>query len=456
MAEIMKGTHISGMALQFSPSAQTVVCKFGGTSLADACRIRQVRDVILSNANRRCVVVSAPGKRFGADKKITDLLYHCHHEVTNGAAANLVFAPIRDRFEEIARELGVSGYSEWLDETEAGLGAGETEDWLASRGEYLNARLIAAFLGARFVEAADGIFFGEDGRFDGARTYPQLREMLAGDELTVIPGFYGCDVQGQVKTFSRGGSDVTGAIVARAMNASVYENWTDVDGVRMADPRLIAYAQPIREITYEELRELAYMGASVLHDEAIFPVREAGIPIHIRDTNHPELPGTWIRPTRGHSDEPIVGVAGRKGFTIILVEKSLMNQELGFGRRMLQVLEEHNISWEHAPTGIDSMSVIVRDEELAHQHQSVLAELQRVLQPDRMEVLHGLALIATVGQGMSHRVGVASRVFQALAQAGVNVRMINQGASEINIIVGVANEDYETALRAIYTAFVTT
>ena len=443
------------MALQSSSlSAQTVVCKFGGTSLASAASIRQVRDIILADANRRCVVVSAPGKRFGADKKITDLLYQCHHDIAKGANAPHAFAVIRSRFEEIARALEVTGFAQWLDETEAGLQAGQTEDWLASRGEYLNARLIAAFLGAKFVDAADAITFGADGRFDAIASYQQLRELIPTEGLTVIPGFYGRDAQGLVKTFSRGGSDVTGAIVARALSARVYENWTDVDGVRMADPRLIAYAQPIREITYQELRELAYMGASVLHDEAIFPVREAGIPIHIRDTNHPELPGTWIRPTREMTDEAIVGVAGRKGFTGILVEKSLMNQELGFGRRMLQALEDHNISWEHAPTGIDTMSVIVRDEELAHQHLSVLAEMQRVLQPDRMEVLHGLALIATVGQGMSHRIGVAGRVFQALANAGVNVRMINQGASEINIIVGVSNEDYETALRAIYAAFV--
>lgn len=436
-------------------AAELLVCKFGGTSLADAAHIRQACDLVLADERRRFVVVSAPGKRFGADKKITDQLYQCHRAISEGANAAAAFAAIRTRYEEIAQDLGVTNAAEWLDETEAGLKAGQSEDWAASRGEYLNARLIASYLKARFVDAADGIVFGPEGRFDAMQTYQGLRELLDGNALVVIPGFYGRNAQGEVKTFSRGGSDVTGAIVARAMSAAVYENWTDVDGLRMADPRLIAYAQPIREVTYQELRELAYMGASVLHDEAIFPVREAGIPIHIRDTNHPELPGTWIRPSRPDREEAIVGVAGRKGFTGILVEKSLMNQELGFGRRMLQVLEEHNISWEHAPTGIDSMSVIVRDEELAHQHQSVLAALERVLKPERMEVMHGLALIATVGQGMSHRIGVASRVFQALAQANVNVRMINQGASEINIIVGVSNEDYETALRAIYAAFIT-
>ena len=432
-----------------------LVCKFGGTSLADAGQIRRAAAIIRAYPERRCIVVSAPGKRHKDDKKITDMLYQCQHLVMQEQDSAYAFGLIRSRYQDIAEGLGVSlsDTRMWLDDVEALLKQGQTSDWVASRGEYLNARLIAAFLGARFVDAADFITFTPEGRLDPA-TYEQARHVLEGDDLVVVPGFYGRDADGSIKTFSRGGSDVTGAIVARAVYASAYENWTDVDGVRMVDPRLVADAPPIREVTYQELRELAYMGASVLHDEAIFPVREAGIPIHIRDTNNPDLPGTWIRAHRDNDEAPVVGIAGRQGFTAIQVEKSLMNQELGFGRRMLQVLEEHGVSYEHAPSSIDSMSVIVRDEELADCMQEVLAQMQDILQPDRLEVLPGMALIATVGQGMSRRVGVAGRLISALAQAGINIRMINQGASEINIIVGVKNEDFEAAMQAVYHAFV--
>jgi aspartate kinase len=303
------------------------------------------------------------------------------------------------------------------------------------------------------VDAADCIRFTEAGRLDPV-TYERTAEALRGEGLFVVPGFYGTDAQGQIRTFSRGGSDITGAIVARAVGAAAYENWTDVDGLLMADPRLIPNPRPIREVTYQELRELAYMGASVLHDEAVFPVREANIPIHICNTNAPEQPGTWIRPTRPPSELPIVGVAGGPGFTTIQIEKSLMNQERGFGRRVLEVLENHGISYEHAPSSIDTMSVIIRDDQIAHCKETVLEELQRVLQADRVEAGSGLALIATVGQGMSHRVGIAGKLFGALAAAGVNVRMINQGSSEISIIVGVDQADCQTAIRAIYQAFV--
>jgi aspartate kinase len=353
----------------------------------------------------------------------------------------------------------VEGVGGWLDEVEAEMAARSAEgisaDWLASRGEYLHARLIAAFLGARFVDAADLIRFTRDGRLDPA-SYDSTRMALENEPLVVVPGFYGRDAAGRIKTFSRGGSDVTGAIVARALGVDAYENWTDVDGLMMADPRLIPNPRPIREVTYQELRELSYMGASVLHDEAVFPVREAGIPIHIRNTNAPDLPGTWIRPTRPNTELPVVGIAGRRNFSTIQIEKSLMNQERGFGRRLLQILESHGISFEHTPTSIDSMSVIMEEDELEGRREAVMDEIQRVLQPDRVEMLDGLAMIATVGQGMSHTIGIAGRLFGALADAGVNIRMINQGASEINIITGVMNEDYETAIRAIYDAFVPT
>ena len=433
-----------------------LVCKFGGTSLADADQIRQVESIIRSNPQRRCIVVSAPGKRAKNDRKITDLLYQCHHAVSQGEEISSAFAPIRERFETIgsALDLSMSRVHGWLDEIETQLAQGRSTDWVASRGEHLSARLIADYLKARFVESADCIQFTAEGRLDPI-SYVKTREALTGNEVCIIPGFYGSDVHGGIKTFSRGGSDITGAIVARAVNASAYENWTDVDGLRMADPRVIENARAIREVTYQELRELAYMGATVMHDEAILPVREASIPINIRNTNDQSLPGTWIRATRSNTEQAIVGIAGRRGFTTIQVAKSLMNQEVGFGRRMLQVLEEHGISYEHAPSSIDTMSVIIQDDQIAHCLKEVLAAMERVLQPDRIEVFHGLALIATVGQGMSNRTGTAGRLMSALAEANVNIRMIDQGASEINIIVGVMNEDFETALRAIYNQFVT-
>ncbi|HZO89526.1 MAG TPA: aspartate kinase [Chthonomonadaceae bacterium] len=429
------------------------VCKFGGTSVADADQIRKVAAIVRADPRRRFLVVSAPGKRHAADHKVTDLLYLCHHTIQAGLKASEAFALIRQRFEEISAALGVPDMRRWLDAVESEMGQGRSKDWVASRGEYLHARLIAAYLGATFVDAADCIRFSPEGRLD-PNSYELTARALQGEGLFLLPGFYGVDASSQIKTFSRGGSDITGAIVARAVGACAYENWTDVDGLLMADPRLVENPRPIREVTYQELRELAYMGASVLHDEAIFPVREAHIPIHIRNTNAPEMPGTWIRTTRPNTDLPIVGIAGRTGFTTIQIEKALMNQERGFGRRLLEILEAHGISYEHTPSSIDSMSVVLRDEELDNRREGVLDELQRVLLPDRMEVLNGLALIATVGQGMSHRVGIAGRLFGALAAAGINVRLINQGASEINIIVGVASADYPAAVRAIYHAFV--
>jgi len=435
-----------------------LACKFGGTSLADAGQIRQVASIVRADPRRRFVVVSAPGKRNTGDKKVTDLLYLCHHTLQEELSADSVFALIRERYEEIGRELGVAGVAGWLDEVAAEMAkrsdVGTSADWLASRGEYLHARLVAEYLDAEFVDAADLIRFTRDGRLDPS-SYELTRAALSDKRLAVVPGFYGQDAGGKIKTFSRGGSDVTGAIVARAMGVAAYENWTDVDGLMMADPRLIPNPRPIREVTYQELRELSYMGASVLHDEAVFPVREAGIPIHIRNTNAPDMPGTWIRPTRPNTDLPVVGIAGRRGFSTIQIEKSLMNQERGFGRRLLQILESHGISFEHTPTSIDSMSVIMEEEELDGRREAVMDEIQRVLQPDRLEMLDGLAMIATVGQGMSHTIGIAGRLFTALADAGVNIRMINQGASEINIITGVMNDDYEAAIRAIYEAFVT-
>ena len=334
---------------------------------------------------------------------------------------------------------------------------GAAKDWVASRGEYLSARIIAQFLDAEFVDAADGIRFGPDGRFHEGESYGRLGARLAAvpeGRIAVIPGFYGQDALGKIKCFSRGGSDVTGAVVARAVHAAVYENWTDVSGLLMADPRLVENPCPIEEITYREQRELSYMGATVLHDEAVFPVREAGIPIHIKNTNAPGDPGTRIVTQRDSRATSVVGIAGRKGFATLFTEKAMMNQERGYGRKVLEILESHGISYEHSPTSIDTLSVIVTDEELNGKEHEVVSEIRRVVQPDRIEVQRDMAMLAVVGQGMVHRVGIAARVFAALAEAQVNIRMINQGSSELNIIVGVAAAHYENAVRALYAAFV--
>ncbi|HEY3332248.1 MAG TPA: aspartate kinase [Capsulimonadaceae bacterium] len=432
----------------------SITVKFGGTSLADAAQIRKVASIIKADARRRFVVVSAPGKRTKEDKKITDLLFLSHSLAQQGLNAGTAFDVIRARYTEIAVELGVAKMGEWLDEVETAIANGAERDWIASRGEYLNARMIAAYLGATFVDGADTIRFTADGTLDTANTYDLLGQALFGHGLFVVPGFYGATADGHIQCFSRGGSDITGAIVARAVNAEIYENWTDVSGLLMTDPRLIDNPKPIAEVTYREQRELSYMGATVLHDEAVFPVREAGIPIHIKNTNDPTAPGTRIVTSRDSSKSSIVGIAGRVGFSTVFTEKALMNGELGYGRRMLEILETHDVPYEHAPTSIDTMSVIVRDEALAGKQDLILRDIENQLKPDRVEINGDYALIATVGEGMISRVGIAGRLFAALAKSSVNIRMINQGASEINIIVGVAASDYEKAVRAIYNEFV--
>ncbi len=438
-------------------TSRPIVAKFGGSSVADAGQIKKTAAIIASDPRRRFVVVSAPGKRTPADKKITDLLYLCHSLGEQGLDAAAPFAVIKERYLGIATELGVEGAWDWLHDIGQRIAAGADKDWVASRGEWLSARIIAAYLDAEFVDAADGIRFSADGRFRPSESYARLHARLSSipaGRVAVVPGFYGQNTTGDVVCFSRGGSDVTGAVVARAVHAQMYENWTDVSGMLMADPRIVPSPLPIEEITYREQRELSYMGATVLHDEAVFPVREAGIPIHIRNTNSPDAPGTRILPTRDPHGASIVGVAGRKGFATLFTEKALMNQERGYGRRILEILEMHGISYEHSPTSIDTLSVIVTDEELDGKADEVVADIRRAVQPDRMEVQRDMAMVAVVGQGMVHHVGVAARVFTALATENINIRMINQGSSELNIIVGVAADDYERAIRAIYGAFV--
>ena len=429
-----------------------ITCKFGGTSLADAPCMRQVEQIIRANPKRRFIVPSAPGKRTPQDKKITDLLYAWHGLARQGLDSSQPAGIIVDRFEELAQELGLSfdvrGHIAEIAEIAR---KHETPDYMASRGEYLNGGLMAELLHATFVDPAECIKFDEEGNLDPV-TYELLASRLAGPGLFVVPGFYGALPNGDIKTFSRGGSDVTGAIVARAAQCDLYENWTDVSGFCMADPSIVPDSLRIEQVTYQELRELSYMGARVLHDEAIFPIRATGIPINIRNTKDPDGPGTMIVAKR-EAKRPVCGIAGSKGFTMINIEKALMNRERGFGRRVLSVLEEYGVSFEHMPTGIDTISIIIKDEQLAHHGPSIIKGIERACDPDRVTLVPGLALIATVGQGMNHHVGVAARLCAALAEAGVNLRVIDQGSSEMNIIVGVEKRDFETAVRSIYKAF---
>ncbi|MEM9418302.1 MAG: aspartate kinase [Planctomycetota bacterium] len=444
-----------------TPASTLKVAKFGGSSLASAEQIAKAHAIIDADPDRRFVVPSAPGKRSADDRKITDLLYLCHESAEQGVAFDEAFGIIEKRFRGIADELGVDlDMDSLLGEVKTKIAenaqAGRGPDYAASRGEYLNGRILAERLGIAFVDSAEVIFFNSLGRLDEDRTYRTLGEKLGELGRAVVPGFYGSTPEGHIKTFSRGGSDVTGAIVARATAAKVYENWTDVSGLLMTDPRVVDNPQTIETLTYRELRELSYMGATVLHPEAVFPVRHAGIPVNIRNTNAPEHPGTLI--VGVDTDEPtrfaITGIAGRKDFTIIHLEKTLMNEVIGYGEQVLGVLRRNGVSFEHMPSGIDTLSIVVADDELEGKLDLVLAELRRDIKPDAIDVDPDLALIATVGRGMKTKPGMAATLFSALAAAGVNIRMIDQGSSELNIIVGVNINDFDTALNAIYAAFV--
>jgi len=431
-----------------------VVCKFGGSSLADAEQVKKVVQIVREDPDRVVIVPSAPGRRYEKDAKVTDLLYVCHELAGKGLDIAEPFGRIADRYMEIARAFGAaSAIEQLLVEARRQILAGRSRDFVASRGEYLSGRLLSAILDATFVEPTETIRFARDGGLD-PKTYSLLQDRLDAPGVFVLPGFYGVDSEGKVKTFSRGGSDVTGAIAARAIHAEVYENWTDVSGCLMADPSIVPNPKPIKEITYEELRELSYMGASVLHDEATFPAREARIPINIRNTNDPAHPGTMIVSERDYSKGRAIGVAGRPDFTMFTIHKALMNNEHGFGRKVLEIVETHGVSYEHTPTSIDTLSVIVKDEEVEGKTEALVKDFQRILEPDKIDVTTDLALIATVGLGMMHTVGVAARLFTALADAGVNVRIIDQGSSETNIIVGVETKDLHAAVAAIYHAFV--
>ena len=432
------------------------VLKFGGSSLADAAHFRIVRDIVMAEEERRYVVPSAPGKRYKADEKVTDLLYRCNEIAMAGGDITEVFDKITERYNNIISELSIDfSLDAELDEVRTRIAAREGADYAASRGEYLNGLILAAFLGFDFIDAQDVIFFREDGTLDSDKTYAVLGAALAKHPHAVVPGFYGSMPSGAVRTFSRGGSDITGAIVARAVMADLYENWTDVSGFMMADPRCIDNPKPIDIITYKELRELSYMGATVLHEDAVFPVRASGIPINIKNTNDPSAKGTLIVPsaTDDKSDAIITGIAGKVGFSIISIEKDMMNSELGFGRRVLEVLEMNGVNFEHLPSSIDMMSVIVKTDELAGKREKIMNEIFRLTNPDAVVIEDGFALLAVVGRGMVRSKGTAARIFCALANASINIRMIDQGSSELNIIIGVEEADYIPALRAIYKEF---
>ena len=432
------------------------VAKFGGSSVADAIQLAKTKDIILADPERRYVVVSAPGKRYNEDNKITDLLYLLKTHMEHNLPYEQVFQVICDRFTAMALNLGaqVDLTKEFATIIEK-MRAGASADYIASRGEYLNAMITAAYLGFDFVDAAVMVHFDENGKFLAEETNESIRKTLKNHEKAVIPGFYGAYPDGEIKTFSRGGSDITGSIVARAVGADVYENWTDVSGFLMADPRIVANPKPISSISYKELRELSYMGASVLHEDAIYPARIANIPINIRNTNIPKDPGTMITASEeGSTGRIITGIAGHKDFTVIAIYKNMLSHEKGFLRRILGILEDYDVPVEHMPSGIDTLSIVISSKALAGKLDDILEEITRKLQPDTIDVFDNMALVATVGYGMSKRTGVSARLFKALADAGVNVRMIDQGSSEMNIIVGVENKDFNTAIKAIYDAFV--
>lgn len=432
------------------------VVKFGGSSLASARQFKKVGEIIRADKARRYVVPSAPGKRNDKDDKVTDLLYQCYDAASEGRSYKKILEKIKGRYEEIVDGLGVNmSLDPAFESIEENFLNKAGRDYAASRGEYLNGVIMAAYLGYTFIDAAEVIFFDDAGNFDAEGTDKELSERLEHIERAIIPGFYGSRHDGTIQTFSRGGSDVTGSIVAKAIHADMYENWTDVSGFLVADPRIIKQPEVIETITYKELRELAYMGAGVLHEDAIFPVRKEGIPINIRNTNRPEDKGTLIVETTVRKPRyTITGIAGKKGFCSINIEKAMMNAEVGFGRKVLQVFEDYGISFEHMPSGIDTMTVLVHQSEFEEYEQSVIAGIHRAVEPDFVEMESDLALIAVVGRGMKASRGTAGRIFSALAHARINVKMIDQGSSELNIIIGVANADFETAIKAIYDIFV--
>lgn len=434
------------------------VVKFGGSSLASATQFAKVGNIIKADPERKFVVPSAPGKRNSKDTKVTDMLYACYDLAEAEKDFSKELKKIKERYEAIINGLHLTlSLDDEFETIEENFKKKAGSQYAASRGEYLNGIIMANYIGYDFVDSAEVIIFNEDGSFDADTTDKLLGERLSKLENAVVPGFYGATLGGVVKTFSRGGSDITGSLVSKAVHATAYENWTDVSGFLIADPRIIDNPKPIKVITYRELRELSYMGASVLHEDSVFPVRKAGIPINIRNTNAPNDEGTWIvESTCHHPAYTITGIAGKKGFVSVNIDKDMMNAEVGFGRKVLSAFEENGINFEHMPSGIDTMTVFVHEPEFAAKEQAVISAINRNAHPDSIEIEADLALIAVVGRGMKSTRGTAGRIFSALAHANVNVKMIDQGSSELNIIIGVRDNDFDTAIKAIYDIFVTT
>ncbi len=434
------------------------VVKFGGSSLADAKQFEKVANIIRADEDRKYVVPSAPGKRFKEDDKVTDLLYKCFESAGKPEFAD-VFGKIRERYSDIVKGLGIEfPLEEELARIESSILNKAGRDYAASRGEYLNARILSVYLGYEFIDAAEVVFFKDDGTLDSEKTNTVLSERLESIERAVIPGFYGSMPNATIKTFSRGGSDISGAIVARAASADVYENWTDVSGFLICDPRIVDNPAPIELITYRELRELSYMGATVLHEDSIFPVKVAGIPIEIKNTNAPEDKGTRIvaacRDTNKSMGSVITGIAGKKGFSVLTLEKDMMNEEIGFGRRVLEVIEKYGLCFEHLPSGIDTMGLVLDGEKVLGFEDELIADLFAATASDSINIENNISLVAVVGRKMRNAPGTAARVFNSLANAGINIRLIDQGSSELNIIVGVDTKDFEAAIKAIYGEFV--
>ncbi len=435
------------------------VVKFGGSSMADAGQYQKIRDIILADPARKVVVVSAAGKRDKRDHKITDLLYLCHAHTQYGVDCTGVFEMITSRYLEIRDDLKIdldleSEFAELKKQLDAKT---ISQDALVSRGEYFSAKLMAAYLGFRFVDSADWVKFNFDGTVDQEPTYAALQALAVPCNGIVIPGFYGVMPAGHIRTFSRGGSDITGALAAAALDADVYENWTDVSGILMADPRIVDNPQTIPEVTYDELRELSYSGAQVLHEGTIFPVREKNIPVNIRNTNAPEDPGTMIRETFEGAHDPhrfITGITGKKDFTIISMSKRGMSNQVGVLRKVLSVIERHGISVDYVPNGIDNVSVVLPTADVEPHLYAIMAEIQKEAEPDTLDVHDQIAVVAAVGHRMAFRPGISGKIFAALGEAGINIRMINQGPDELNIIFGVDNADFQAAIRVLYNSFV--
>lgn len=432
----------------------TIVTKFGGSSLADSIHFKKVKNILESNPKRKYIIPSAPGKSSFKDFKITDLLYLCHAHVKSGISLDDVFKLISERYKSIVDDLNLNlNLTSYLNIIKTDIENGASVDYTASRGEYLNGIILANYLNIDFIDAKDVIKFNKYGTLNIKETYVALKDKLSNHERAVIPGFYGSNEHGDIVTFSRGGSDITGALVAASINAKLYENWTDVSGFLMADPRIVNNPKKIKTITYGELRELSYMGASVLHEEAVFPVRTSGIPINIRNTNEPENEGTLIVSNEIKHENTITGIAGKQNFTVLSIEKSMMNSELGFCRKILTILEQNGVSFENMPSGIDTVSVVISDSNLKNKTEIIVEEIKRACNPDSVVVYPNMALIATVGTGMAYTKGVASKIFTALAESDINIRMIDQGSSEINVLVGIENDDFEKGINAIYKAF---